>query len=156
MDKELARALSSPIRAGIVGTLAEGSASPRQLAERLGVELSCIAYHVALLRNMGCLGVAERKGRRATVESVYELRPRGVAALGSAQSGEDSQMTCLSMTLDEEGYGEVSRIVDEALRGVAAALARSARRLAQDDRAGFPATVAIGSFRSPAQLDQPG
>jgi len=156
VDQELARALSSPTRARIVDALAEGGASPRQLAERLGEELSCVAYHVSLLRNMGCLGLAERKGGRGRVESVYELRPRGVAALGSAQSGEDSQMTCLSMTLDEEGYGEVSRIVEEALRGVAAALARSARRLAQDDRAGFPATVAIGNFRSPTQLDQPG
>ena len=52
---------------------------------------------------------------------------------------------------------ELARALSSPTRArIVDALARSARRLAQDDRAGFPATVAIGKFRSPTQLDQPG
>lgn len=61
LDRTLA-ALADPTRRGIVERLGEGSATISELAEPLGITLTGVKKHVALLEDAGLL-VTEKVGR---------------------------------------------------------------------------------------------
>ncbi len=73
IDQRLARALSSSLRAEALALIGEGVDSPKQIAERLGLDVRHVAYHVRVLRNLGCIELAETQPRRGTVEHIYRL-----------------------------------------------------------------------------------
>lgn len=73
IDQRLAKALSSSLRARALALIAEGVASPKAIAEKLGLDVRTVAYHVRVLRELGCVELVETKQRRGAVEHVYEL-----------------------------------------------------------------------------------
>jgi predicted transcriptional regulator len=75
MASPLARALYNPWRARILESLTKSAASPAQLADRLGTDLTRIAYHVTILAEAGCIRPVETKRGRGAVERVYEPAP---------------------------------------------------------------------------------
>jgi DNA-binding transcriptional ArsR family regulator len=69
--------LSHPIRLRVVLTLDAGVLSPRGLHERLGVNLTLVAYHVRALRDEDLVELVGTRAARGSVESFYRLTPRG-------------------------------------------------------------------------------
>ncbi len=78
IDQEVAKALSHSVRAQVLDLIGEGKASPRQVAERLGQDLSSVAYHVRVLHRLGCLELVETHQRRGATEHFYEVTERAL------------------------------------------------------------------------------
>ncbi len=72
-QQRLAKAYVHPLRARALSLIAEGVASPKQIAEKLGLDVSKVAYHVRVLRELGCIELAETRQRRGAVEHLYRV-----------------------------------------------------------------------------------
>jgi DNA-binding transcriptional ArsR family regulator len=75
VDTQLVRALLNPMRIRIFDAVAEGPASPRQLASALGENLGVVSYHVGVMRTTGCLQPVGAGRLRRGDQCVYELTP---------------------------------------------------------------------------------
>lgn len=73
IDQRLAKALSHEMRAQVLALIAEGKASPKQIAERLGEDIRSVAYHVRVLQRLGCIELVETKQRRGATEHFYKV-----------------------------------------------------------------------------------
>jgi DNA-binding CsgD family transcriptional regulator len=73
IDQRLAKALSSPLRARALTLIGEGIASPKAIADELGLDVRGVAYHVRVLRKLGCIELAETKQRRGAIEHIYRV-----------------------------------------------------------------------------------
>lgn len=71
LDPRLAKALSNDVRARALGLLVEEAKSPKLIAEELGLDLRGVAYHVRVLKKLGCIELVETLPRRGAVEHVY-------------------------------------------------------------------------------------
>jgi DNA-binding transcriptional ArsR family regulator len=67
-----ARLFAHPLRVRIVQELlANGKASPSELAERLDEKLPNLSYHMRMLHGQGLLRLATTKPRRGAIEHFY-------------------------------------------------------------------------------------
>ena len=73
IDQRLAKALSNSLRAQALALISEGVASPKAIAEKLGADVRTVAYHVRVLRRLGCVELVETKSRRGAVEHIYRV-----------------------------------------------------------------------------------
>jgi DNA-binding transcriptional ArsR family regulator len=71
IDARLARALNHPLRMRILAVLNERAASPKELAEILGEELSNVSYHTRELFKLDCIEVAKREQVRGAMKTTY-------------------------------------------------------------------------------------
>lgn len=75
MSSPLARALCNPLRAQILDSLTEEAASAAQLAGRFDKDIDQIAYHVAILAELGCIRPVETRDERRAPGRIYEPAP---------------------------------------------------------------------------------
>ncbi len=75
IDPRLAKALSNDIRARALDLLAEGARSPKAIATELGLDVRGVAYHVRVLKKLGCIELVETRPRRGAVEHIYRAAP---------------------------------------------------------------------------------
>jgi DNA-binding transcriptional ArsR family regulator len=71
IDQRLAKALSNAMRARALNLIAKGTASPKEIAAALDLDVRSVAYHVRVLRELGCVELAEMRQRRGAVEHRY-------------------------------------------------------------------------------------
>ena len=71
LDPRLAKALSNDVRARALELLVEGEKSPKLIAAELDLDLRSVAYHVRVLKKLGCIELVETLPRRGAVEHVY-------------------------------------------------------------------------------------
>lgn len=71
LDPRLAKALSNDLRARALGMFAEEPRSPKQISVELKLDLRSVAYHVRVLKKLGCIELVETLPRRGAVEHVY-------------------------------------------------------------------------------------
>jgi predicted transcriptional regulator len=71
IDPRLAKALSNDVRAQALGLLSEGAWSPKAIATKLGLDVRGVAYHVRVLKKLGCIELVETRPRRGAIEHVY-------------------------------------------------------------------------------------
>src|SRR6476661_9778788 len=78
VSPQLAAALAHPTRAHALTVLSQRPASPRELAEELGVPTRHVAYHVKRLGELGCVELAEARqaGGGRVVEHIYRATQR--------------------------------------------------------------------------------
>jgi DNA-binding transcriptional ArsR family regulator len=81
-DPRLVKALAHPLRIRILGVLEQRSATPKELAELLDVQLENLSYHVRTLRDFGFIKLERRRMVKGAVEHRYGMvaRPRITAA----------------------------------------------------------------------------
>lgn len=77
LDPRLAKALSNDVRARALELLAEGSRSPKLIAAELELDLRTVAYHVRVLKKLGCIELVETLPRRGAVEHIYRAADWG-------------------------------------------------------------------------------
>ena len=77
VDPRIAKALSHPMRARILGILDERVASPNELAEIIEERLPNVSYHVRALLDLGCIELVDTAQRRGAIEHYYRavVRP---------------------------------------------------------------------------------
>jgi DNA-binding transcriptional ArsR family regulator len=77
VDPRIAKALSHPMRARILGILDERVASPNEMAEMLEERLPNVSYHVRALLDLGCIELVDTAQRRGAIEHSYRaiVRP---------------------------------------------------------------------------------
>jgi DNA-binding transcriptional ArsR family regulator len=82
-DPRLVKALAHPLRIRILGVLEQRSATPKELAELLDVQLENLSYHVRTLRDFGFIKLERRRMVKGAVEHRYGMvaRPRITAAV---------------------------------------------------------------------------
>ena len=73
IDQRLAIAHSNPLRARAFQLIADGVASPKAIANALDLDVRTVAYHVRVLRKLGCIELVETQPRRGAVEHIYRL-----------------------------------------------------------------------------------
>jgi DNA-binding transcriptional ArsR family regulator len=78
IDQRLAKALSSSLRARALSLIAEGIASPKAIAEDTGLDIRTVAYHVRVLRELGCVELVDTQQRRGAVEHIYRVTERAL------------------------------------------------------------------------------
>ncbi len=71
IDPRLAKALSNDVRARALNLIAEDPKSPKAIAATLGLDVRSVAYHVRVLKKLGCIELAETRPRRGAIEHVY-------------------------------------------------------------------------------------
>lgn len=74
-DQRLAKALGHPLRVQLLVAFGEETASPSELAERLGRPLSSVAYHTRTLHSYECLELVETRPVRGSTEHFYRAKP---------------------------------------------------------------------------------
>jgi DNA-binding transcriptional ArsR family regulator len=84
-DPRLVKALAHPIRMKILSILDRGTATPKELAELLGLPLENVSYHVRTLKDFGFIKLERTRQVRGAVEHHYSLagRPQIGAGLWS-------------------------------------------------------------------------
>ena len=77
VDPRIAKALSHPMRARILGILDERVASPNEIAETIDERLPNVSYHVRALLDLGCIELVDTAQRRGAIEHYYRavVRP---------------------------------------------------------------------------------
>jgi DNA-binding transcriptional ArsR family regulator len=77
VDPRIAKALSHPMRARILGILDERVASPNEIAEMIDERLPNVSYHVRALLDLGCIELVDTAQRRGAIEHYYKavVRP---------------------------------------------------------------------------------
>jgi DNA-binding transcriptional ArsR family regulator len=71
LDKRIAKALSHPLRTEIIAILSDTCASPSELADMLGEELSSVSYHTQELLKLECIEVVDEEKVRGAVKTTY-------------------------------------------------------------------------------------
>jgi DNA-binding transcriptional ArsR family regulator len=71
VDPRLAKALSNGVRARALDLIAAGARSPKALATELGLDVRSVAYHVRVLKKLGCIELVETQPRRGAIEHIY-------------------------------------------------------------------------------------
>lgn len=103
-DPRLVKALSHPLRVRIMGILEQRTATPRQLADALHVNLENLAYHVRKLRDLGLIKLERRRYVGGAVEHHYRAvaRPR-VSAKAWEGMPEIAQRAMIGAALEQLG-----------------------------------------------------
>jgi DNA-binding transcriptional ArsR family regulator len=78
IDQQLAKALSSELRAQALALISEGVASPKLIAAKLNLDLRSVAYHVRVLKRLDCIELVETEKRRGAVEHIYRVTERAL------------------------------------------------------------------------------
>ena len=103
-DPRIVRALSHPLRVRIMGVLEQRTASPKELAEALGVKLENLAYHVRTLRDFGLIELERSEQVRGAVAHHYKARARPrVTARAWEQLPEISKRAMIGAALEQIG-----------------------------------------------------
>jgi DNA-binding transcriptional ArsR family regulator len=76
LDKRFARALNHPLRTEIIAILNDRCASPREMADMLGEELSNVSYHTKELLKLECIEVVDREQVRGALKTRYRATTR--------------------------------------------------------------------------------
>ena len=76
VDERLAKALSHPMRAHILGILNEQVASPNEISAMLDERLPNVSYHVRTLLDLGCIELVRTAQRRGAIEHYYRALKR--------------------------------------------------------------------------------
>jgi DNA-binding transcriptional ArsR family regulator len=76
LDKRLAKALSHPLRTEIIAILSDRVASPREMADILGEELTNVSYHTKELLKLECIEVVDREQVRGALKTRYRATSR--------------------------------------------------------------------------------
>jgi predicted ArsR family transcriptional regulator len=130
VSPQLAAALAHPTRAHALTVLSQRPASPRELAEELGVTTRHVAYHVKRLAELGCVELAEARqaGGGRVVEHVYratqrsyfdadgwerlsEKQKRGVVTTYLRLASQDLNEAMVTGTIHEPDDNHISRTV---------------------------------------------
>lgn len=179
-DPQLAKALAHPLRVRILSALEESTASPSELAARLGEPVGTVAYHVRVLAARGLVrlvGTSQRRGALVHHYAAVAEPPIGgdtwaldanpkdphggalnqaAAAIRAAASGggfnrPEAHLTRNALTLDGQGWADLAGAVESLLERVRRIEADASDRMGRDSDAGQRAELLLMLFETGAR-----
>lgn len=102
VSPQLVAAMSHPTRVHAMGVLLERTASPRQVADKIGERLNNVTYHVNQLRKLGCIELVrtERVHGGRVLEHFYRATRRLYIDHAAWQAlGEKARFDLAALTL---------------------------------------------------------
>ena len=177
----LIRAASHPVRARALVMMAERAASPKEVAEALGLPVANVAYHVRELERNGLIKLVDKQKRRGATEHFYVLSSSEESARlsltarelltgivvhrivaesaiaaeeGTLDARADSHYSHVHLLLDEEGWRRAGEILDQALAEIIELRDRSEERLDQGGEKRIRATVGMLFFEMPPEIGE--
>lgn len=101
VDPRLAAALAHPTRVHALTVLSQRPASPRELAEELGLPTRHVAYHIKRLTELGCVELAQEKpaGGGRVVEHIYRATQRAYYDADGWESLDDREKRGITTTI---------------------------------------------------------
>jgi DNA-binding transcriptional ArsR family regulator len=75
-ETRVVRALAHPIRVAALALLEQQVLSPKELAERIGVTLPLVSYHVRQLKDLDLIELVRTARRRGTIAHYYRAKPQ--------------------------------------------------------------------------------
>lgn len=71
VDERVAHAVGHPLRIDALSLFHEGTRSPKEIAEEMGIPVGKVAFHIKELLNTGCIELVRTEPRRGAVEHYY-------------------------------------------------------------------------------------
>jgi len=181
MDPTLAKAFTHPLRGHVLVTLCErGIASPKEIAEETGIDVSEVSYHFRELKRRKLIKLVRTEKRRGFAEHFYEPaspvlyfddeewmripeRLRTTISADTLRSAIDDMIAALGagsldarnrhlsrtpMMVDEQGWEEATKVVDDALAEILAIQKAAAERHKGSTGPGIRMCVVMTSFET--------
>jgi DNA-binding transcriptional ArsR family regulator len=151
-DQRVISAVGHPIRRQILTILADEPASAKEIAQRLGMTIPRVSYHLARLRELGLLELVSETPRRGAIERHYRADRRAATAawdaiaavMAAAGSGDGNAMVeAHTFTFDKKAETELAKAMKDFWKSVNAIGAASDKRLASGRARGNPLTVGV-------------
>jgi DNA-binding transcriptional ArsR family regulator len=108
VDHKLMKVLGKPERARILAILAERVASPKEISEETGQELSSVAYHVKVLRKYELIELERKEPRRGAVEHFYRAISPTLLPPGAWDNLPPAMRKGLSVSILREFFDDAS------------------------------------------------
>jgi DNA-binding transcriptional ArsR family regulator len=179
-DPQLAKALAHPLRVRILAALEESTASPSELASRLGEPVGTVAYHVRVLAGRGLVRLVGTSQRRGALVHHYAAvaqppiggdtwaldvdpgNPHGgalaqaatairAAAAGGGFNRPEAHLTRNALTLDPQGWADLAGAVSSLLERVRRIEADANARMGNHSEPGQAAELLLMLFETGAK-----
>ena len=115
----MVKALAHPLRVRVLEALEDRTASPSELADELGANLSLLSYHVRKLEELGMIELVRKAPRRGAIEHFYAL-------------AQHPSVTRLPVALDGRGFEEATKLLEDVAGRLKDIEARSRKRRQKD------------------------
>ena len=143
------KAMSHPLRASILRTLTERTASPAEMARELEEELSNVSYHTKQLVEFECAELVSTRPVRGALEHFYRATERHLIDTEEWEELDPVHLTRTLMVLDEQGMQEALEAHERARLEIAEIQARSATRMIDSGEKGISVSTSQGCFALP-------
>jgi DNA-binding transcriptional ArsR family regulator len=139
-DPRLVKALAHPIRMKILNILDNRTATPKELAEILGLPLENVSYHVRTLKDFGFIKLEKTRQVRGAVEHHYKLAAR--PQIGQKLWNETPRVVQealtdahLGVTIEDVGHAALQGLFDDPSAHIARySLALGAEEMKEADK----------------------
>lgn len=110
---QLATAMAHPTRVRIVTVLNEREASPKELAAEIEESLNNVAYHVEILKNLGCIELVRTQpsGGGRVIEHFYRATQRSYFDADAWERLGDKERFAVSATLMRLASEDISEAI---------------------------------------------
>jgi DNA-binding transcriptional ArsR family regulator len=105
----LLKALNHPVRAQALAILADGTASPTELADRLDHPLGIVSYHVRVLEELGLVELVAEEAVRGSMAHYFEC---------VEHDPDDGLPVQIPLRMDRAGWATVRRIQARARKEI--------------------------------------
>jgi DNA-binding transcriptional ArsR family regulator len=183
IESTLGALIAHPTRVKAYVILNERIASPNEIAQEIGLEVSHVAYHVDKLKALKVIELVDEKKRRGAVEHFYKTTKRPFASDAGFEEMTPAQRESLTrytlqlhladaalaldsgtfdtrlnrslyrvpMTVDEEGFEELSSLHKEMYERYLEVEERSAGRMAEEKTEAIPTMATHMFFEMPSK-----
>jgi DNA-binding transcriptional ArsR family regulator len=132
-DPRYVKALSHPLRVRLMAVLQGRKASPRQLADALGVKIGVVAYHVRTLERLGMIELVDETRVRGAIEHHYRAKVRpAVSDAAWAEAPPIAKQAALGASLQMINEYSTTSAAAGGFDSAEAHLSRSSMRLDRD------------------------
>lgn len=115
-DMEQVRLLTDPLRLKLLEVFAQGAATTKQVAEKLGEKPTRLYHHVEALEKVGLIKLVRTRQNRGAVEKYYEaIAQRFIVEAGLFTGGKRDEAASDSVTMARSVINTTHRELMEAL-----------------------------------------
>ena len=98
-EAKLAKAMSHPLRMRLLVEMTKGVHSPKMVADLVGEPVENVAYHVKVLRDLGCIELVDTKQKRGATEHFYRAVTRAFVSNAASEDLTYAARAAMSATV---------------------------------------------------------
>jgi DNA-binding transcriptional ArsR family regulator len=109
-DPRLVKALAHPIRIKILGILEHRTATPKEVADELGLPVENVSYHFRTLRDFGFIRLERKRQVRGAIEHHY----RSVARPRITERAWEQLPDVVKRAMTDANLGQLNEVIERA------------------------------------------